>query len=437
MRTIAIYLVSTVFTCLALLEFLRDSKTLVKVNNIIVQSVQNNTIIKNRVKSNASKGDTATTDSSINITNTKSSVPRNSSNAIKVPQGTWTLVSQLGGELANNLGNIAWGLAIRQWLQDEHHVRTRIVLRRQNKPKWQNGNHDIHQCFPELKQMDFEEGYQPVVIEAIETQMKRIGTTFSNMASSDEVTIRREMQRFLDAANQNESLPEEQAANNLSYPLIYGHFLCYLDLFVDRYFDIVREKFRFDPACCHTIPDPDESVFVSKSESDATLRTYMVMPGNLTPCFTWFQHFRNFLGEMPNRGKRLGFEEIGPDQMANELFGHLQPGDKVAITTRRLGNNATQPYVEALRRRGIQVRVVVGQTGVQDFCFLMNTKKELVGTATSTFAVWAGLLGNSSLVRLYSLDTPERRAIDVPLLFKYNFTHPHLRSRIKFELYKP
>jgi hypothetical protein len=138
---------------------------------------------------------------------------------------------------------------------------------------------------------------------------------------------------------------------------------------------------------------------------------------------------------MPRKARLKGYEELSPNQTARELFGHLGRGDKVAITT-RFGTSAARPYVEALERRGIQVRVVTNQTDTQDFCFLMQAQKEMVGLARSTFFLWAGFLGKCSRVRAYSVDSPDRRRA-VPKVFDhYNWTNPELQSRVFFELYK-
>lgn len=56
---------------------------------------------------------------------------------------------------------------------------------------------------------------------------------------------------------------------------------------------------------------------------------------------------------MPRLGVRLGFAELKPNQTASELFGHLKPGDKVAIITRFTAQEA-QPYVQALQQGGAQ-----------------------------------------------------------------------------------
>jgi hypothetical protein len=140
---------------------------------------------------------------------------------------------------------------------------------------------------------------------------------------------------------------------------------------------------------------------------------------------------------MPKRGKKLGFEELSPNQTAYELFRNLHTGDKVAITSRFSTDPSLQPYVDALVERGIQVRVIANQSPVEDFCFMMHAKKELVGNAESSFVLWAGYLGNSAKVRLYSINSPARRtSIFADRVFKYyNWTNPKLQAKVFFELY--
>lgn len=143
---------------------------------------------------------------------------------------------------------------------------------------------------------------------------------------------------------------------------------------------------------------------------------------------------------MPRRGYNLGFEELSANQTANELFRNLKQGDKVAIISRFADSPDVLPYVDALERRGIKVRVIIGQDGTQDFCFLMNAQKEMVGSALSTYFNWASILGNCTNVRAYSVDSPVRRKNEEnrrrPVFVHYNFTNPALASRIAFELYQ-
>jgi hypothetical protein len=145
------------------------------------------------------------------------------------------------------------------------------------------------------------------------------------------------------------------------------------------------------------------------------------------------QHHRNFQAELPIRFESLGFEEMGPKQAANDLLGHLQPGDKVAILS-RFNSTFVEPYMDAIKQRGLQVRFIEGQTGVQDFCFLMSAQKEIIGSSLSTFVFWAGILGNARKVRLYTLNTTYAMRHNLPI--EYTWKNTELKSRYKLELYQ-
>jgi hypothetical protein len=116
--------------------------------------------------------------------------------------------------------------------------------------------------------------------------------------------------------------------------------------------------------------------------------------------------------EMPGAWRRVGYEELSPSKIANEVFGHLHAGDQVAVVGRWMPdreNERLQNVVHALRKRGFQVRLITGQTPVQDFCFLMNAQKELVATGMSSYSYWAAWLGNTSKVRRYQVDSLSTR----------------------------
>ena len=75
---------------------------------------------------------------------------------------------------------------------------------------------------------------------------------------------------------------------------------------------------------------------------------------------------------------------------------------------------------------------------MEDFCCMLHAT-EVVGTVRSTFVIWAGLLGRGT-TRLYSVESPETVAKAAknnrPYFRAYNWTHPELQRRVKFELYK-
>jgi hypothetical protein len=122
---------------------------------------------------------------------------------------------------------------------------------------------------------------------------------------------------------------------------------------------------------------------------------------------------------MPRRALSLGYEELSPQQTAEELLGHLPVGSKVALVS--FYKDASS-YVSALEQRGFFVRRIVSDANstisstLHDFCFLLNTQHELIGLARSTFFAWAALLAahraalhGSLRVTAYSVDSLHRR----------------------------
>jgi hypothetical protein len=104
-------------------------------------------------------------------------------------------------------------------------------------------------------------------------------------------------------------------------------------------------------------------------------------------------------------------------------------------TTKR--DNASLEYVKAFRERGLQVRVVSGQSRVQGFCFLKKAQKELVGSAVSTFVRWAAFLGDAKRAQLYILVSRKMRNIDtkkpsLATLQQLKWSNPILESRVHF-----
>jgi hypothetical protein len=145
---------------------------------------------------------------------------------------------------------------------------------------------------------------------------------------------------------------------------------------------------------------------------------------------------------MPRKGIHKGFEELSPAKTAQELFGHLHPGDKVAVVS-RVYSNTTQEYATALEQQlGLQVRVIVGNRGVEDFCFLVQTQQELAGIARSTFLQWAVVLGTAQTAYLYSIDSPAtRRSLGGdPHLGQYSndatWTNPVLRDKVQLVIFQ-
>jgi hypothetical protein len=143
---------------------------------------------------------------------------------------------------------------------------------------------------------------------------------------------------------------------------------------------------------------------------------------------------------MPNRGKDLGFEDLSPERAVCTLFSHLRVGDKVAIVSRFAESDEhAKPYIDALERRGIKVRLASSSSssGMHDFCFLMRAQKEVIGMAISTFFMWSAFLGDCSRIVAYAVDVPERRRMFGDGHVTYNFTNPILANRFYFPLISP
>ena len=147
------------------------------------------------------------------------------------------------------------------------------------------------------------------------------------------------------------------------------------------------------------------------------------------------QHFRNFQSELKGAAKTLGFHELNPTNTAKDLLGSLEEGSKVAITT-RLNNAVTQEYVAALEARGLEVRVVSGQSAVQDFCFLKRAKKELVGLQLSSFFHWAAYLGFSKRVLSYSVEDTKQLATSQKQPGYYHWNDTEMRKRFVYRTYE-
>eukprot|EP00977_Amphora_coffeiformis_P002736 scaffold521_cov167-Amphora_coffeaeformis.AAC.27 len=329
------------------------------------------------------------------------------------PNETLSILVQLSGEMGNNLQKIGHGICLQEWLREEFNARSTIYLRHQTHPKWIKGFRPLNACFAWTRKFDFSAGNTP----SIDRLLSNPPEWWNNMmkVNSDDATlVHKGLQFTVDAWRQgiysNTAMPAVLLdGTNLTVPFLYANIFVGRHVCMDRYYDIIRSCLRFDSEkCCGQKPEPNETVF----------------------------HFRDFLGEMPNKGKRLGFEELNPHDTAHLLFSNLREGDRVAITGRHPG--AAQPYVDALLQRNISARIIRGQSDVQDFCFMLSAQRELVGTAHSTFVECAGLLSTTSVpMRLYSVNSPStRRATGAKWFRRFNWTHPNLRERFSYEAYE-
>ena len=314
----------------------------------------------------------------------------------------------------------------------QHHIESELGLKTQIKlraqvwaGKWKHAM-QWTKAFPVLIPYDFKEYNTPKFDNSHAFQKKWIDTLIDNgklnitnitnprmLTDGNTILDRSTMDDLLNLLNQTwhldwPTVPDSGDNNNnnstIHTPHVYSEQMT-SDYCLDTIYHNLREFFQLDEKTnCKLIPEVNETVL----------------------------HLRNFIAEMPRRGKGLGFEELDPIRAASELFANHQSGDKVAIIS-RMDNNIDK-YKEALEMKGLKVRYIQGQTGNEDFCFLIKAKKEIIGQTRSTFGYWASILGNMKHARLYSVDTPNTRRRDVHY-YSYNFTNLQLKNRIIYENY--
>ena len=300
-----------------------------------------------------------------------------------------TVVAGISGEMGNQIGYMSRGLLLKWALFDDHGVRSQLWLRHQSHRKWIGARASMQKCFASTRTMDFERGNTEEFDAKKATQESRYGRAAYAYAGAFEHNNLTAFVERIEAAG----LPSDGNASSaievgtdttMSLPFIHSTGLqpplAWDTPQLQRYYAKIRRFFAFDfnsTQCCNPAakPDPDESVF----------------------------HFRNFKTELRRPSIRINFPELGPRQAARDLFGHLPRGSKVAIISRFLDDNV-QRHVTAFEDRGLRVRVISGNSGEQDFCFLLSAEKEIAGAAKSTYFYWAGLLGRAETVRLYTVD---------------------------------
>ena len=349
-----------------------------------------------------------------------------------------SIVIQLSGEMGNNLSKIAMGRAIQLMALKEFELQTNLILRHQeDNQKWKLAKRDITKCFPNLRKMNFEAANSAKFEEKLMeqnllygnqnvTKLKLIesgndtafvtGNREKSTTSSDVLKLLSELVQYGGQGGKPDNHPQEDTVtsemNNdqmIHLPFLFVDSMINMEL-MDKYRDDFIEFFQFnDQKCCLELPQPNESVF----------------------------HFRNFQTELKGATTSLGFTELGPTKVANEMLGHLPPKSKVAITT-RFDNTVTQRYVKAMEANGLDVRVISGQSGVQDFCFLKHTQKELVGMKKSSYFKWAAYLMpptssvETTKIRTYSLRADSRHSDNEEYEWKY---HPELQNRFTHRVF--
>jgi hypothetical protein len=346
-------------------------------------------------------------------------LPAASANSRTGPLGTptnpITIIIHLSGEMGNQMSKIVYGYSLKWMLQEEHNVSTEILLQHQALSKWRKAAMNVQRCLPVTQPWAFDAANTDEFEVRKQQQLEWMGGNFEyfhlkNPCEREECILEK-VGFIAKNVNNRSGIPTIEDNWNISLPFISSDEYATISYFNNKYYPRIKEFFRFDTdkeECCLDMAEPDESVF----------------------------HIRHFLGEMPKRGKRNGYEELSPHKFATELFGSLKPGDKVAFTS-RFPKDFMVNFTSAFESRGIKVRFIEGQSPTQDFCFLLSARKDFAGCATSSYAAWAAYLGNATTARLYSVKSSDRiaRMGEEAYFLRYNWTDPTLKTRVLFEEY--
>lgn len=304
-------------------------------------------------------------------------------------------VVYLNGELGNHMMKIALFRAAHVMARRELNVNLKLHLHGQGakfgaKPK--RAARDCKKCLIKMRNMDFTECNNAEFdsLKKRQSQLIRdygldagkieLGTNSGGLNVS---TLRDGMKYYAMMLRNKDfvAAANNDASNRMNLSLPFVSLGTFVDNeMIDLYHNDIQEYFAFNNECCKATPDPNETVF----------------------------HYRGFTEEMPRVGRRYGFSELSPNRTASQLLGHLGKGSKVVILS-RFSNGRVVKYRDALKEKGLSVRIVEGQTGPEDFCFMMNATS-LYGFWRSSFAYWAVLLSSSlEDVTLYSMNYSQHR----------------------------
>lgn len=326
----------------------------------------------------------------------------------------WTFLLQIGGEMGNNLGYIAYAHAVALLLRQEHQMNIRIALRHQDAKKWNRSWVHVNKCFPATRNWDIHEGHTQFNHLTI-GQMEDLGDDHDlDLLNAVELSVvRNGTQGIVDMIRNFPNATPESVSEPVSHPFIYVRTpILFFHPLLEQYYSYFRRLFQFDyRECCNQLPRTDEIAF----------------------------HFRNFKHELGKGHVYLGFEEIPPDLLSDKILKKYPKGSRVSILSRFSQSKFVQEYLSVLEQRGFEARVVVNNTAVQDFCYLMKADA-IVGAGRSSFLTWAGILGKQRRAYVYSINSTYTRhncekSPEIPLFFAHQFQNSQLKSKFKFSLH--
>jgi len=456
-RLAPILILATIVCFSFLTEFLELNHLEKRMNNTIIITAKNSSLEIISNPNHKSWSDSGLDVGLINHTNTTNVT--NTANHTRVnlndhttKQPILTLLVMLNGEFGNNMFKIIRGWGTARLAQQEFGMTTRIVFAEQTRRgkvtgKAKTTTRTVKKCWVSpsiIHTQDFELGNQ-LLMEGYFDEIESIPG--SNFTLSDEQSsiqdLREHLQRLSNHLASHPQLTQNDNNdnnNNNSTTIqdeesIVPRLMVRVDALtiypiVNEYYDDFRKTFVFDDnGCCgKTLENPpkdDETVL----------------------------YLRNYATEIrkEHRRKSHGFQELDTDRLLSQVLGHLKPNDKLALVGRNLKldaqDNTTQVYeiIQGLYAKNLtqqqQLRFTPGTDEMEDFCFLTHSKKELIGTPASTYLELASYMAGPSLqlVREYQYVTPE---LEVSKFQRFqqtvgsnNWTHPELKSRIRFEEY--
>lgn len=329
---------------------------------------------------------------------------------------TLTLLVHLSGELGNHLSLLANAYLVQRYVERElPGVTIHMVGVHQNAPKWKTAGQDLKLCFNKFANFHLEGGIwenddddnnHPHHHDYSFREIRERRKIWLGKNTSLLVNVLTPLQiQFLKSLLDQQARGDPQAppipplllhhtttttTTQYSLPYLVAKRFAQPQEILENatIYQEIRSLFEFNHRnCCREKAQPDEMVW----------------------------HFRNFATDIQRPAVLQQHLELSPLDTARILLLPDSPQDnnnrsripkQIAIIS-RFTNEELDHYVEALQQRQQhsqgQIRVLRGQTGVQDFCLALSAFY-LVGMTTSTYALWAGILGNATTVRWYSVD---------------------------------
>jgi hypothetical protein len=253
--------------------------TVGSLDQMVRRSTQATGVLKVRVPGNSSKSNSS---SLANPASLASAIGENISTIAAPPKknpvedsgigelrDNVTLLCDLTNEMGNILGHMAYCVGIATWAAREHNFRSVLVPRHLGKDggRWEKSLEGIRRCFPKLSVLDFSLARTNSFADELATksaEQARRGIPLSSINSKDSTIVEGALKKF--AGHVRRHSIDRGTSESISLPFLHASRMILFDYnyLVDKYVDEIRDTFMFDTdTCCATIPDVDETVFVS------------------------------------------------------------------------------------------------------------------------------------------------------------------------------